>query len=141
MVPKNLFSRLGGFDEAYAPAYGEDSDLAFKVKETGRKVFYQPMAEVIHFEGISSGTDLTRGTKSFQVANGQKFYQRWHSVLSSHRSPGSNLRFERERRVRKRILVVDACTPTPDQDSGSFKIFNFYTNFSGAILQGDVCPG
>ena len=30
MIPKTLFERLGGFDSKYAPAYYEDTDLAFK---------------------------------------------------------------------------------------------------------------
>ena len=29
MIPRDLFLELGGFDEAYAPAYFEDCDLAF----------------------------------------------------------------------------------------------------------------
>ncbi|NOT96983.1 MAG: glycosyltransferase family 2 protein, partial [Nitrospira sp.] len=57
MLPRELFWAVGGFDELFAPAYGEDSDLAFKVRQAGRKVLYQPESEVIHFEGVSSGTD------------------------------------------------------------------------------------
>ena len=140
MVPKELFSRLGGFDEWYAPAYGEDSDLAFRIKKVGRKVLYQPMAEVIHFEGVSSGTDLAQGIKSFQVTNGQKFLERWHSALSSHGSPGSKPQFECERHFRKRILVVDSCTPTPDQDSGSLKIFNFIQIFQALSYKVTFIP-
>ena len=41
MVPKVLFDELGGFDECYVPAYGEDSDLALKVRGLGRRVIYQ----------------------------------------------------------------------------------------------------
>ncbi len=31
MIPKSMFESLGGFDSKYAPAYYEDTDLAFKV--------------------------------------------------------------------------------------------------------------
>jgi len=140
MVPRELFFCVGGFDEWYAPAYGEDSDLAFQIKKGGRKVYYQPMAEIIHFEGVSSGTDLTRGVKSYQVANGQKLFQRWRPVLAHHRSPGDSPWLERERNISKRILVVDACTPTPDQDAGSLKIFNFIHIFQSLSFKVTFVP-
>jgi GT2 family glycosyltransferase len=41
-IPRALFARLGGFDARYAPAYYEDTDLAFKVRAAGRRVLYQP---------------------------------------------------------------------------------------------------
>ncbi|MGB7451050.1 MAG: glycosyltransferase, partial [Lysobacterales bacterium] len=50
------FHQIGGFDERYAPAYYEDTDLAFRVRESGLKVLIQPLSAVIHHEGITSGT-------------------------------------------------------------------------------------
>src|SRR5690606_39424709 len=50
-IPRDLFLRLGGFDARYAPAYYEDTDLAFAVRAAGRRVLYQPGARVIHDEG------------------------------------------------------------------------------------------
>jgi len=50
-IPRALFAELGGFDMRYAPAYYEDADLAFAVRAAGRKVFYQPAATIVHFEG------------------------------------------------------------------------------------------
>lgn len=126
MLPRELFSLVGMFDERYAPAYGEDSDLAFKVREAGKKVLYQPKAEVIHFEGISSGTNTSSGSvKRHQVINKENLFKKWASVLVQHAAPGENPELERERGVSKRVLIVDACTPTPDQDAGSLKIYNF----------------
>ena len=34
MIPAALFAELGGFDPKYAPAYYEDTDLAFKVEQS-----------------------------------------------------------------------------------------------------------
>ena len=67
---------IGGFDERYAPAYYEDTDLAFQARQLGYKVVYQPDSVVVHFEGISSGTDLSQGTKSYQVTNKEKFFNK-----------------------------------------------------------------
>ncbi|HKI21109.1 MAG TPA: glycosyltransferase family 2 protein, partial [Isosphaeraceae bacterium] len=55
MVPRDLFHELGGFDRSYSPAYYEDTDLAFKIRHAGHKVIYQPMARIIHHEGLTSG--------------------------------------------------------------------------------------
>src|SRR5207249_3673346 len=37
MITKSLFEAVGGFNEKYAPAYYEDTDLAFKVRQAGYK--------------------------------------------------------------------------------------------------------
>ena len=51
LVPRALFNEMGGFDERYAPAYCEDSDLAFRLRERGYKVLYQPRSRIVHHEG------------------------------------------------------------------------------------------
>jgi GT2 family glycosyltransferase len=129
MIPRQLFHDAGMFDEGYAPAYYEDADLAFKVREMGRKVYYQPGAVVVHFEGITSGTSVSHGVKRYQKINHTKFYQRWKSVLAGHRNNGVNPEFEKDRRVDKRILVVDAYILTPDRDAGSHRMFELLDIF------------
>jgi GT2 family glycosyltransferase/glycosyltransferase involved in cell wall biosynthesis len=124
MLRRELFERLGGFDAHYAPAYYEDTDLAFKVRAAGLKVYYQPAATVVHFEGVSSGTDTASGTKRFQVINQAKFVERWKDALAHQPAPGTPIALAREHRVRGRLLIVDACVPTPDQDSGSVRMVN-----------------
>jgi GT2 family glycosyltransferase len=123
-VPSHLFQQLGGFDRHYLPAYCEDSDLAFRVRQAGFKVYYQPLAQLVHFEGTTSGTDTSRSIKRYQVVNQRKFFERWSRVLASHGQNGANPYVEKERRVRKRILVLDASPLTPDQDAGSLTVFN-----------------
>jgi hypothetical protein len=39
MLPKTLWDELGGFDDYYVPAYYEDTDIAFRVREKGTKPF------------------------------------------------------------------------------------------------------
>ena len=68
MIPKALFRRVGGFDFRYAPAYYEDADLAFKVRRAGYKVLYQPLSEVIHYEGATGGTDLSAAPKNIRTS-------------------------------------------------------------------------
>lgn len=118
-VPTDLWHSLGGFDEAYAPAYCEDSDLAFRIRDTGHEVWMQPLSRVIHYEGKTSGTDLGSGAKAYQVINQERLKERWASVLADHRPNGVAPEFERERKITRRVLVIDATAPTPDQDAGS----------------------
>lgn len=125
MIPKDVFSQVGCFDEHYLPAYCEDSDLAFSIRKAGYKVLYQPLSQIVHFEGISSGTDLASGVKSYQVGNTRKFYDRWQTVLTKHRPNGNDPHLEKERAVARRVLFIDGCTPTPDQDAGSVTAFYF----------------
>lgn len=125
LIPRKLLDQLGGgFDPLYTPAYYEDTDLAFKVRGAGKKVYVQPAAVVVHYEGISSGTDLTQGVKRYQVVNQEKFLDRWRAVLATHPAPGTRIEHARSHRRRHRVLFIDATIPTPDQDSGSVRVIN-----------------
>ena len=77
MVPKALFESVGGFDSRYAPGYYEDTDLAFKVRQAGYRVLYQPLSEVIHYEGATGGTDISTGAKKHQEINRSTFAEVW----------------------------------------------------------------
>jgi GT2 family glycosyltransferase len=124
MVPKGLFEELGGFDELYLPAYCEDSDLALKIRAKGYRVIYQPLSTVVHYEGITSGTDITQGVKAYQAENSRKLFDRWHYRLEKHQAPGDDAINAKDRRATRRALMLDHCTPTPDQDSGSIDAYN-----------------
>ncbi|MFP3185895.1 MAG: glycosyltransferase [Paraburkholderia sp.] len=121
LIRRDLFTELGGFDEHYVPAYCEDADLAFKVRTTGKKVYYQPESVIIHYEGISHGTDTGTGIKAYQVVNQQKLRERWREVLDTeHFENGTHVTVARDRSARKKsILIVDHYVPQPDRDAGS----------------------
>jgi len=131
MIPRQLFNQLRGFDTRYRPAYYEDADLAFQVRQAGYGVYYQPLAQVTHFEGITSGTDVSTNVKTYQVVNQRKFLEKWEDVLATHGESGVNPSAAKERKVAKRILVLDACVLTPDQDAGSLMVFNHIKIFQG----------
>lgn len=121
---------LGGFDaQTYENAYYEDTDLAFRVREAGKRVVVQPLSQLVHFEGVSSGTDTGTGIKKYQVTNGERFHARWQKVLAAHRPNGQHPELERERGVRRRLLVIDTVTPTPDRDAGSLITFEMMRGF------------
>ena len=121
MVQRAVFLDLGGFDERYAPAYYEDTDLCFRLRRIGLKTLYQPAARIVHHEGVSHGRDTAVGIKSYQVANRSTFIDVWAEVLvKQHYRNGDHVFRARERAMhRKVVLVVDHYVPTPDRDAGS----------------------
>jgi len=131
MIRKSLWESIGGFDERYVPAYYEDSDLAFEVRKQGYKVMYQPKSVVIHFEGVSNGTDLDSGIKRFQVINNEKFFNKWKDILETEHFPNAeNVFLARDRsRYKKHILIIDHYVPHYDQDAGSRTVYGYIKFF------------
>jgi GT2 family glycosyltransferase/glycosyltransferase involved in cell wall biosynthesis len=127
MIPKSLFASLGEFDSRFAPAYYEDTDLAFKVRKAGYKVLYQPLSEVIHYEGATGGTDVTTGTKKHQDINRSTFVEAWASELSARPVNGDVAFLRQASPHHKNILVIDHHLPMPDHDSGSLRMFQILT--------------
>lgn len=121
MVRRSLWQDVGGFDETFAPAYYEDTDFCFAVRAAGQRVIYQPRAVVTHFEGLSHGTDTGSGMKAHQVINQTRFAEKWGQQLAQHRPNGVDPMLERDRNATARVLWVEACLLTPDQDSGSLR--------------------
>lgn len=123
LLPRALWEQLGGFDERYAPAYCEDSDLAFEVRKAGLRVVYQPLSKVVHYEGISNGTDVNgEGSKRYQVENSEKLKKKWKQEFAAQcdNTGNPNPFRARERSMGKPvILVVDHYVPTYDKDAGS----------------------
>jgi len=131
MIRKTLWENLGGFDQLFSPAYYEDTDLAFRARQSGYKVIYQPQSVVTHYEGQSNGGDQSAGIKRNQEINRKKFLLKWRKVLQAECSPnGKNLFLHRDRSVYKRqLLVIDHYVPHFDQDAGSRSTFNFLKLF------------
>jgi len=133
VIRRDLFERLEGFDHRYAPGYYEDVDICFGVRAMGYRVAYQPSARIVHFEGVSSGTDLSAGMKRFQVVNQQKFVEKWRQVLESHHlepSPRNVAAAANWLRPKKVFLVFDERIPTPDRDAGSLRMLHILRSLS-----------
>lgn len=123
LIRKKLWDKIGGFDERFAPAYCEDSDLAFEVRKAGFRVVYQPLSKVIHYEGVSNGTDVNgTGLKRYQVENSEKLKKKWADEFAKQYENTGNpdpFRARERSRGKKIILFVDHYVPTFDKDAGS----------------------
>lgn len=126
LVPTELFKQLGGFSQDFIPAYYEDTDLCFALRELGYQVLYQPQSNVIHYEGITSGTDLSSGIKQYQVINQTKFREKWSKVLTKHLDNDANNVPKAARRLQGKptILVIDSYVPLYDRESGCVRLLN-----------------
>ena len=53
-VRRELWDRLGGFDEDFNPCYYEDTDQCLRCRRLGYKVLYWPRVRLIHPESVKS---------------------------------------------------------------------------------------
>ncbi len=133
MVLKAAFMELNGFEKDFSPAYYEDTDLCFGLRhKLGLEVMYQPKSEVVHYEGISSGTSIVAGIKQYQVLNAGKFEQKWQHLLDSYpanigmaNTPFASRKFLGN----KTVLVIDSYMPSYDKESGSRRLFEILKIF------------
>ncbi len=111
------WQRFGGFDEAFKPAYYEDSDYCARLWEQGLRVVYDPNATILHYEfgasNLLSATDL-------QIAHQKLFESRHEKWLSDHYPPDPEAilpsRMKKERN--KRVLFIEDRVPHPWLGSG-----------------------
>jgi len=133
LVRRDLWDRLGGLDLRYAPAYYEDTDLCFGARSLGFQVVYCPASVVVHYEGVTAGTDTGSGFKRYQAVNRDKFLHKWAEALRQQPEPpavtgwrprtASRQKLQAAARDRASILVVDPTLPAFDKASGSLRLF------------------
>ena len=141
MIKTDLFRDIGGFYAGLEKAYYEDTDCCFRVRELGYRVLYQPLSEVIHIEGLSSGTDLSSGMKRYQEINKNTFYDTWKHRLATHLPNAQTPEIASDRLVHGHVLYVDAVTPEPDKDSGSVDSVNTMAILRGLGYRVHFVPG
>jgi N-acetylglucosaminyl-diphospho-decaprenol L-rhamnosyltransferase len=81
LLPRDAFDAVGGFDEGF-PLYGEELDIATRLRAAGRSVVFTPSVEVIHAVGVSTGGD--RRPHRLVVMHSRSLYR----YYAKHRAPG-----------------------------------------------------
>ncbi len=127
LVRRDLFEKIGGFDERFVPAYCEDSDLAFSIRKMGFKVMYQPKSVIIHFEGRSNGKSTENGLKQYQIENTGKLYEKWKDTLRLENALKERHVFgARDRSLnRQTILFIDETIPMYDDNAGNRTVYDY----------------
>lgn len=113
-----LLKDLGGFDDDFAPAYFEDTDLCLRIREAGFRIVYDPAVTVHHLEyGTSQGASAAE--QRMQEAH-KVFVQKHAEHLRL--APASNTRaqlFARSVNVpRRRVLLIEDWLPLRRLGSG-----------------------
>ena len=121
LVPAELFFELGGFDELFAPAYFEDTDLCFKLHERGLKTIFEPRSRVVH---IRHGSGTSGAARKLMEEHRDLFVERWGERLTRRprlvevaQEPHQMLA-ARDAEALDRILVIDDRVPYTDRGSG-----------------------
>jgi GT2 family glycosyltransferase len=74
---RDAIREIGIFDDRFHPMYYEDVDWQMRLQQIGRATLYTPLAQAVHFEGSSAGTEAARGMKRFQEINRIKFVEKF----------------------------------------------------------------
>ena len=80
LVRKNIFKQVGGFDEDFF-MYGEDLDLAFRIKKQSYRIVYYPLQTVTHLK-YQSG--LLHNDKKIKQSIKSHFYQAMKIFYDKH---------------------------------------------------------
>jgi GT2 family glycosyltransferase/glycosyltransferase involved in cell wall biosynthesis len=123
LVRKDAFEMVGQFSEAFAPAFYDEFDLAFAIREVGYKVILQPKSLIVHYGSASYGPEERDRLSS---VNHQKFVEKWKGVLPAHPPDGRDFFLARDRSFGKKVvLVVDDKVPDYDRHAGSLTIYQY----------------
>ena len=93
-VTKDLFDRIGGFDEDLAVAYN-DVDLCLKIRAAGYEIVCDPEIRLIHKESRSRGYDITGAKAERLEREASKMRNRWGDVLKSDPYVSPNIALDR----------------------------------------------
>ncbi len=111
------FHKLGAFDEAFTPAYYEESDFCIRLQKRGKRIIYNPRVNITHYEFASSGG--MEGASKLQLKHQQILCDKHPEYLSNKlANDGTNSITARINNKHPNILVIDDCVPHPSLGSG-----------------------
>jgi O-antigen biosynthesis protein len=113
LVRRAAFELVGGFDEAYYPAYFEDVDLCLRLWQAGHTVSVTPASMIMHTESAST----SRAVRHFiHHESARVFERRWGPGLPEIEA-GRPLTHDLPRRHRP-VIVIDDFVPRAASGSG-----------------------
>ncbi len=81
LLPRDVFDAVGGFDDGF-PLYGEELDMATRLRDAGWSVLFTPAVEIIHAIGVSTGGEAR--PHRLVVMHSRSMYR----YYAKHRAPG-----------------------------------------------------
>ncbi|MCI5105330.1 MAG: glycosyltransferase, partial [Pseudomonadales bacterium] len=87
-VRKELFQKLGGFNETELAVAFNDVDLCLRMKDKGFPVLLNPAVKLLHHESVSRKSDVLPANRGRAQQEYQYMLQRWQHRLSGKRFTG-----------------------------------------------------
>jgi len=82
LMPRAVFSEVGGFDEGYVLAFN-DVDLCLAVLKAGHRIVWTPDAELYHLESKTRGYEDTAEKQARFKREYDLFHLKWSAFLKS----------------------------------------------------------
>ena len=120
LVRTEVAQRLGGLDEAFKPAYGEEVDLCLRLRAVGCRTVYDPRVVIEHIE-FASSTDPSAAL-ALQDAHRHLIEERHEDVLAPRPLGDPTLAHRVAHWAtydRPGVLVIDDRIPFPHEGSGN----------------------
>jgi O-antigen biosynthesis protein len=141
LVRRDLFDKIGGFDEAFAPAYYEDVDLCLSLHARGFTVLYEPRSRIRHIEAAS----VDSPTRAMLFKRNQRTLRnKWQAELADYTDPRApyalTTAIERAQPYRRRVLVVDDRLPSESVGSGFGLMQELLFDLHGRGYAVTFCP-
>ncbi len=95
MTRRDVFDRVGGFDEQLTVAFN-DIDLCLKIVEAGYRIVNLPHVQLYHFESKSRGHDVGTFKIARSLAEQAKMRERWAGIIAHDPSYSPNLTLDHE---------------------------------------------
>jgi O-antigen biosynthesis protein len=147
IIPRALISRLEGFDFEHLADPNAGAALAVKIRRAGYRVVYQPAAVVVERESLARDSGTASGSAARQAINPPHFRDHLcervtpeaHGLAASSPCgpPGESVTSPSPK---GRVLVIDYSLPTPDQDSGSFRMMEILKALRASVSHVTFVP-
>ncbi len=83
MATRTALSSIGGFDEAFYPAWFEDVDLCLRMHKRGGRIQFQPQARFLHHGGYSLDRMARQDFLKYFHTNQIRYYRKHRGLMAA----------------------------------------------------------
>lgn len=140
LVRAAALQALGGFDEAFAPAYYEDADLCARLWQAGYRVVYDPAVQLTHHEYGSAGS--AEAAAAMMGRNQALFAAKHRAWLRRQYAQDPKLvAFARAAgRPRRRVLFIEDTVPLRNAGAGYVRANDIVREMAGLGCHVTIFP-